>query len=81
MQFFAGPCPIPISEKLLLVHCRPFNHEARYPRREASGKYRESSNVDECHISAILRMKVRRVVIVKKHLDHNAEETADFRHG
>lgn len=32
-------------------------------------------------VTAILRMKVRRVVIVEEHLDHNAEETADLRHG
>jgi hypothetical protein len=32
-------------------------------------------------VTAILRMKVRWVVIVVEHLDHNAEETADLRYG
>ena len=31
-------------------------------------------------VTAILRMKVRRVVIVEEHLDDDAEETADLRH-
>jgi len=38
-------------------------------------------NIDQRKVTAVFRMKVRGVVIVEEHLDDDAEETADLRHG
>ncbi len=38
-------------------------------------------NIDQRKVTAILSMKVWRVVIVEEHLDDDAEKTADLRHG
>jgi len=43
-------------------------------------KHSQSANIDQRKVTAVLRMKVRRVVIVEEHLDDNAKETADLRH-
>jgi len=60
---------------------RPLDHKTRYARRQPSRKHCQSANIDQRKGTAILRMKVRRVVVVEKHLDNDAEKTADLRHG
>ena len=60
---------------------RPLDHKTRYPGRQPSRKHRESANIYQSKLTAILRMKMRWVVIVKEHLDNDAEETTDLRHG
>ena len=45
-----------------------------------SRKHCQSANIDQRKVTAILRMKVRRVVVVEEHLDDDAEEPTDLRH-
>jgi len=39
------------------------------------------ADVDQSQVAAVLRMEMGRIVIIKEHLDDNAEETADLRYG
>ena len=51
-------------------------------REAATGlKTRPHADIDQRDVTTVFRMKVRRVVIVKEHLDDDTEETADLRHG
>lgn len=60
---------------------RPLDHKTRDARRQPSRKNCQSADIDQRKVAAVFRMEVRRVVIVKEHLDDDPEETADLRHG
>jgi len=70
-----------LREELLLMKCCPLNHESHHARRQAPGEDGQVADIDQGKVTAVLRMEVRRIVIVEEHLDDNAEEPADFRHG
>ena len=61
------------------MDCRPFDHESHHARRQATREGGQVTNFDESNIATLLRMEMGRVVIVKEHLDDDAEETADLR--
>ena len=71
---------VPVLHKLLLVQISPFDYQAQYPRGQPAGKKRKIPYLDQSLIVPINGMKVRRVMLLKKHLDHNSEKTADLRH-
>lgn len=72
---------LPVLNEFRLVKRGPLDDEAHRPWRESPGEHRKPLNVNQRHIVPILGMKMRRIVVVEKHLDHDAEEAADFRHG
>jgi hypothetical protein len=49
--------------------------------REATGENRQVPNLDQRNVATILSMEMRRVVIIKEHLDDNSEKAADLRYG
>jgi hypothetical protein len=63
------------------MECCPLDHKTCHPGRQSSSKYCQSANIDQRKITAILGMKVRWIMIVREHLDDDAEEAADLRHG
>jgi len=79
-QFLLSLRPLPVDEEFLLVDRRPFDHEPHHARRQATGKDGQVANFDQSDVAAVLRMEMRWVVIVKEHLDDDAEEPADLRH-
>jgi len=46
-----------------------------------TGEQLQGPDVDQRRAVSILRVEMRWVVVIKKHLDNNAEKVADFRHG
>ena len=81
LKFFPRTSLIPIGEKLLLVKRCPLDHKTCHAGRQSAGKYGQSTNIDQRKITAVFRMKVRRIVIIEKHFDDDAEEAANLRHG
>jgi len=81
VQFLLCPRPIPVSEEFLLMEGRPFNHESYHARRQPAGEDGEVADIKQRKVAAVFRMEVRRIVIVEEHLDDDAEEPADLRHG
>ncbi len=63
------------------MESRPLNYESYRTRRQVAGEDGQVANIDQRKIAAVLGMEVRRIVIVEEHLDDDAEEPADLRHG
>lgn len=78
-QVLLSPRPFPVKEEFLLVDCRPFNHESQHARRQATREDGQVANFDQSNVATVLRMEMRWIVIIKEHLDDDAEETADLR--
>lgn len=67
---------MPVGEELALVERRPLDHERQGPRRKHPVQHTNRRDA-ELRLGARVRgVKVRRIVIVKVHADHNAEEPA-----
>ena len=60
---------------------RPLDYESHRARWQPTGEDGQVADIDQSKGAAVLRMEVRRVVIVEEHLDDDAEEPADLRHG
>jgi len=66
------------------VLARPFDDEAKGPRRESSGQHIEALDVDRRLIATVARMKMRAsemLDLVVVHPDHDPVEGTDSRHG
>lgn len=71
----------PVGIQFVMVHQRPFSHEAqRTPwqrtRNDLAGGYR-----DNCFLAAVPRVKMRWRMVAEVHLDHDPIELTDPRHG
>ena len=69
MQFLLCPCPLPVGEKFMLMERRPLDHESHRARRQPTGEDGQVADIDQGKVAAVLGVEVRRVVIVKEHLD------------
>jgi hypothetical protein len=63
------------------MDCYPLDDQPRGKRRQIAAQHTAPLNVDLGTMVPIFGVKVRRVVIVKEHLDHHAKKTANLRHG
>ena len=85
MIFATGPCiswPFFVSpfEELFLVDCCPLDHEPHHARRQVAREGGQIADVDQRQVAAVLRMEMGWIVIIKEHLDDNAEEATGLRH-
>jgi len=60
---------------------RPLNHESRHARGQPAGEDGQVADIDQSKVAGVLGMEVRGIVIVEEHLDDDAKEAADLRHG
>jgi len=58
----------------------PLGNETERAGRQLAGNDRQAVDIHEGLVRAIFGMEVRRVVIIKVHLDDDSVETADLRH-
>lgn len=70
----------PINKQFRLMQRCPFNDETQCAWRKGTREDREPIDVNQDFVFAIKRMEMRRIVIVKKHLDDNSEEPGYLRH-
>jgi hypothetical protein len=71
---------LPDVPKFLLVLRRPFHHQSRGARSELSRDHSERLNVDDYLVATMFRVKMRRLMVIVEHPDHDAVEATDFRH-
>ena len=72
--------PVSNPQAAALVGFGPFHRKSEGFRREVSFEDTEAIDGDNCLILIIHNVKMRRIMIVKIHLDQNAVETAYRRH-
>jgi len=63
------------------MDCCPLDHEPHHARRQLARESGQVADVDQGQVAAVLRMEMGRIVIIKEHLDDDAEEAADLRDG
>jgi len=74
LQFLLSPRLIPVGEEFLAVECGPLDHESNHPGRQAAGEDGQIANIDQSNLATVFCVEMRRVMIVKEHLDDDAEK-------
>jgi hypothetical protein len=69
----------PVCKQFIAMKLVPFHHRFQCPPRETT--LDDTGGDFNCNVLlTIPRMKMRRPVIVIKHVDHDAKEPTDLRH-
>ena len=71
---------VPHGYEFLLVQFCPFFNQSTNAGRQMTIHYVERANVDHSSVFVVADVKVRRVVFIEIHADHDPEKTANFRH-
>ena len=72
--------PVPVIKKFFLIDAGPFHHQTNSSRGQPACEDGQVVDIDQCFVLAVIGVKMRRAVVVKKHLDHDTEKSANFRH-
>jgi len=71
----------PIGQKFGLMKRGPFDDQSKCPCWQMAGKHAQGLDFDQHFLFSVTGVEMRRIVLVKEHLDHNPEEASDLRHG
>ena len=80
MQCLTRTSPAPVLQELILMQFRPRHDETNVPATERAVDQLERVDTDLRLAIGIQGMKVRRVVIVEVHRDHEPEKATDRGH-
>ena len=72
-------CLLPCVDQFNLVLGCPFHDEARRTRRKTAANYAKCICIDNHVITTVLGVKVRRIVVVVVHFDHDTVKPTKFR--
>ena len=70
-----------VLHQLGLVHLAPLHGETENARGKLTFPKLQRLDSDKSAVFVVAHVKVRRIVIVEVHRDHDAEEAGDFWHG
>ena len=70
----------PIGDEVVPMQRGPLHNEAGNARRKRAGKNRQMSEIQRRTEFSVLDVDMRRWMIVVSHSDHDAQESAYFRH-
>src|SRR5512145_2021065 len=73
-------CSIPILQEFVLVLARPLNNHPESTGGKLALKQAKSTNIDNDLVTAIPCMKVRRIMFIIEHGNHNPIKSANLRH-
>ena len=79
LERFMGRCQSPVFGQLFRMRCIPF-HQRAQPTPGKSPFDNSSFNFHGNLVFPILRMKMRRAVVIGKHVHHDTEKARQFRH-
>ena len=71
---------LPAAPKLIAMERGPFKHECQGPTWELATVDFQRFDENQRLRARVLGMKVRRLMIIIEHLDHDAKKPADLRH-